>query len=62
MKNMRVYRCNIATIAVKLPLKSIRGILHRNVSVCSHSVAIYVQNIDLTVSNGIPIYAIKIVI
>jgi len=29
---------------------------------CLHSVAIFVENIDLTVSNRIPFYALKFVI
>lgn len=55
MKNMRVYRCNIATIAIQ---EHKRNPAQKRL----HIVAISVQNIDLTVSNGIPIYVIKIVI
>lgn len=52
---MRVYRCNIATIAIQ---EHKRNPEQKRL----HIVAISVQNIDLTVSNGIPIYVIKIVI
>ena len=52
---MRVYRCNIATIAIQ---EHKRNPAQKRL----HIVAISVQNIDLTVSNGIPIYVIKIVI